>query len=52
MEPIFQAVTDARNLSIQEGKNREREEIIEWLSKQKNKTIKIEDLIKVLKEKK
>ena len=50
--PIYQAVTDARNKSIQEGRNLERQEIIDWATKYKNKTVKIDDLIKILKEKK
>lgn len=47
--PIYDAVTKARKNSLQEGRNLEREDIISWLSKQKNKTIKIEELVKELK---
>jgi len=50
--PIFDEVTKARKLSIQEGRNLEREEIIDWASKYKNKTIRIDDLVRILKEKK
>ena len=47
--PIHDSIVKARKLSQQEGRNQEREAIIAWLSKQKNKTIKIEEFIKELK---
>jgi hypothetical protein len=46
--PIYEAVTNYRNVSIQEGRNLERQELIKWLKSQTKKTIKVEEIIKVL----
>lgn len=46
--PVYEAVTNYRNVSIQEGRNLEREDIVKWLKSQTKKTMKIEDMIKEL----
>lgn len=46
--PVYEAVTNYRNVSIQEGRNLEKQDLIKWLKSQTKKTIKIEDMVKLL----
>ena len=46
--PIYEEVTNFRNVSIKEGRNLERQEIVNWLKSQTKKTVKVEDMVKML----
>ena len=46
--PIYTAVTNFREVSIKEGRNLERADLLEWFQKQKTKTVKVEEIVKML----